>query len=87
MSINKKHQQHINEVFLYIHNRIMVGTDPIKLRDEVIVKFSVELAFYDCSPLMIQNFIEELCLQAYFYANKEIYEGGPNGPTISTAVY
>lgn len=71
--INKKHQRHINEVFLYIYNRLVAGKDPLDVRDEVISKFSVELAFFECKPEMFENFVEELCLQAYFYVTKRIY--------------
>ena len=71
--VNQKHQKHVNEVFLYIHNRITAGVDPIKVKEEVISKFSVELVFFDVLPNMFENFIEELCLQAYFYVNKVIY--------------
>ena len=71
--INKKHQRYVNEVFLYIHNRITVGIDPLQVKEEVINKFSVELVFFDTKPEMFENFVEELCLQAYFYVNKVIY--------------
>ena len=71
--MNKKHQKHVNEVFLYIHNRIMANVDPMLIKEEVITKFSVELVFFDVKPEMFENFVEELCLQAYFYVNKVIY--------------
>ena len=71
--VNKKHQKHVNEVFLYIHNRITCGVDPMAVKLEVISKFSVELVFFEVTPNMFENFIEELCLQAYFYVNKVIY--------------
>ena len=71
--INKKHQKHVDEVFLYIHNRIEIGIDPRKVKEEVVNKFSVELVFFDTKPEMFENFVEELCLQAYFYVHKRIY--------------
>jgi len=71
--VNKKHQKHMNEIFLYIYNRIAIGIDVLTVRDEVIRKFSPELAFYDVTPEMCENLVEELCLQAYFYINKRVF--------------
>ena len=79
--VNKKHQSHINDVFIYIYNRLLVNTDIDKLVDEVITKFSTELAWYKVLPEMHENFVRELCLQAYLYTTKTIYgseEGGTN---------
>jgi hypothetical protein len=71
--VNKKHQKHLYEVFLYIWNRLSVGIDIEKVKTEVLTKFYSELAWYDVTPEMHENFVEELVLQAYFYLTKRIF--------------
>lgn len=63
----------MNELFAYIYNRITISVDPMDLKIEVINKFSPELVFFDVKPEMLENLVETLVLQAYFYVNKRIY--------------
>ena len=72
--VNKKHQLHLNDIFFYIYNRLTVGITVEDVCDEVVEKFHFELAMYEVSPNMIHNFVRELCLQAYLYITKRIYD-------------
>lgn len=71
--VNKKHQRHLNDIFLYIFNRITASVDAMEVKEEVLDKFYAELAWFDVLPEMHENFVEELCLQAYLYITKRIY--------------
>ena len=61
--LNKKVVKHMEHVQMYIHNRIFVGTSVEDVTHEVINRFKVELAFFDTTPEMIENFVELLCMQ------------------------
>lgn len=70
--LNKKILKHMEHVLLYINNRIYVGASTEDVTAEVINRFKVELAFFDTTHEMIENFVELLCMQSYIHIKNKL---------------
>ena len=70
--LNKKVVKHMEQVLLYIKNRITVNTPIETVVAEVINNFKVELAFFDTSHEMLENFVETLCMNSYIYIHNKL---------------
>lgn len=70
--VNKKILKHMEQVLMYINNRILVGASTEDVTAEVINKFKTELVFFDTTPEMKENFIELLCVQSYMHIHNKL---------------
>ena len=67
----KKYKPVITDMFEYIRNRTTAEYSVESIVDSVIERFPAHIAYYECSPEMLREFITQLCEYAKFvYTNK-----------------
>ena len=61
------------DVFQFIHNRIQAGIDPVAVKNEVIERYPIYIAYFDTTPEMLDEFIGQQCEFAYYLIKREYY--------------
>jgi len=61
------------DVFEYVRNRVKLGIKPGNIAAEVEHRFPTFIAFFKCDPEMINEFIQWLIEQAYYYEHNAFY--------------
>lgn len=72
--ISKKFDYHIEDMQLYIINRIKAGATKAQVILEVFTSFAPETVFYKCDIDMIEAFIGELYRMGYMILNNKSLE-------------
>ncbi len=70
----RKYRMVKKNIFEYIHNRIVAGIAIEAIVSEVRDRYAACLAFYQCEPDMIDEFIHWMCEYSYLYVNGHYYD-------------